>query len=334
MRAEIPKTNTLEQQGFNIHNENDFASIALEVYEFQFSLNPVYQGYCKAVGKTPAHVNNIHDIPFLPVSFFKTHRIATTVFDPELVFKSSGTTGSSTSSHYIKSAGLYRESFNRCFELFYGSPENLCILGLLPSYLEQGHSSLIYMVDHLIRRSGHPKSGFYLDDLEALSGTLESLEAKGQKTLLIGVSYALLDFASEFSIPLKNTTIMETGGMKGRRREMVKKEMYARLKESFGLQEIHGEYGMTELLSQAYGKEGRYQTPPWMKILLRDETDPFLVYPEQQNTSGGINIIDLANVYSCSFIATEDVGKRETAHVEVLGRMDHSDIRGCSLLTT
>lgn len=334
MRAEIPKTNTLEQQVFNIHNENDFTSIALEVYEFQFSLNPVYQSYCKAIGKTPGQVSSIDQIPFLPVGFFKTHRVTTTSFDPETVFKSSGTAGPFTSSHYIKSTSLYRESFIRCFELFYGKPENLCILGLLPSYLDQGQSSLIYMVDHLIHRSGHQKSGFYLDDLKSLSQTLEKLEAEGQKTLLIGVTYALLDFASAYSFPLRNTIVMETGGMKGRRREMVKKEMYAQLKQSFGLQEIHGEYGMTELLSQAYGKEGRYLTPPWMKILLRDETDPFLVYPHQKNTSGGINIIDLANLFSCSFIATEDVGKKEGNHTEVLGRMDHSDVRGCSLLTT
>ncbi|MFL5773169.1 MAG: acyl transferase [Flavisolibacter sp.] len=334
MRVEIPKSNTLEQQVFNIHNENDFSSIALEVYQFQFSFNPIYQSYCEAVGRTPAEVHHVNDIPFLPISFFKTHRVTTTSFEPELIFKSSGTTASATSSHYIKSSGLYRESFTRCFELFYGRPEDLCIIGLLPSYLEQGNSSLIYMVDHLIRRSVDPASGFYLNDFKGLSHKLQSLEAAGRKTLLIGVTYALLDFASAFPCRLQNTIVMETGGMKGRKREMVKKEMYADLKESFGLNEIHGEYGMTELLSQAYGKEGQYLTPPWMRILLRDETDPFLVYPVEKNTSGGINIIDLANLYSCSFIATGDVGKREEHHIEVMGRLDHSDIRGCSLLTT
>lgn len=333
MRSEIPKANKLEQKVFALNNEEEFDSIALEVYHFQFANNPVYAAYCKLVSRTPDYMKKMEDIPFLPISFFKTHNVNTTVFEPELFFKSSGTTGSIASTHYIKKAGIYEKSFLRGFEKFYGNPRNFCIIGLLPSYFEKGNSSLVYMVDHLIKKSAHAQSGFYLNQPELLFYTLNELESRGQKTILIGVSYALLDFASKYSMHLNNTIIMETGGMKGMRKEMVKEELYGELKKAFGVLHIHSEYGMTELLSQAYGIDGIFKTPPWMKILLRDETDPFEISTNNRRvSSGAINVIDLANIYSCSFIATEDIGKLQENGFEVLGRMDNADIRGCSLL--
>lgn len=335
MHVELPKAKELEQRVFDIHNEKDFWSIALDVYHFQFDNNPIYQDYCLALGKTPGKIGSYTDIPFLPISFFKTHRVETTAFDPQLVFRSSGTTGSATSSHFVKYAGIYEESFRRCFGQFYGEPESYCIIGLLPSYLERGQSSLVYMVDHLVKESGHPESGFYLHDHEKLNRTLHSLERSGQRTLLIGVTYALLDFADAFPQPLTNTIIMETGGMKGRRREIIRAELYERLKKAFGLSRIHSEYGMTELLSQAYGIDGRFRCPEWMRVLMRDETDPLSILPASENpVPGAINVIDLANLYSCSFLATEDIGRLGAdGNFEVLGRLDNSDIRGCSLLT-
>jgi len=331
MRVEIPKEKELEEQVFAITNEKDFSLIALHVYQFQFENNLLYQDYCRAVGKLPQTVSEITDIPFLPISFFKTHRIETTVFDAELVFKSSGTTGSLTSSHYVKDANLYWKSFSKGFEQFYGDIKQYCIIGLLPSYLERGNSSLVYMVDHLIKASGHNNSGFYLNEFEQLDLTLKQLESSKQKTILIGVTYALLDFSGRYVQNIPNTIIMETGGMKGRGREMTRAELYERLKKNFGVSDIHSEYGMTELLSQAYGVNGKMDSSPWMKFLLRDETDPFTVF--KTPGSGAINVIDLANLYSCSFIATEDIGRsNEDGSLEILGRLDHSDVRGCSLM--
>jgi phenylacetate-coenzyme A ligase PaaK-like adenylate-forming protein len=333
MRMEIPKAKQMEEKVFAITNEKELSLIAHEVYQFQFENNPVYQDYCEAVGKTLGKVKNVTDIPFLPISFFKTHRIETTDFDAELLFKSSGTTGMVTSSHYVKDAAIYRRSFMEGFKKFYGDIKDYCIIGLLPSYLERGNSSLVYMVNHLIKESGHKESGFYLDEFEKLDRTLKNSEASGQKTILIGVTYALLDFGDHYPQQLSNTVIMETGGMKGRGREMTKAELYEQLKKSFGLSHIHSEYGMTELLSQAYGIDGSMACPPWMKILLRDETDPFAIYDSRELTTGAINIIDLANLYSCSFIATEDIGKTQAdGRFEILGRMDNSDIRGCSMM--
>jgi hypothetical protein len=272
----------------------------------------------------------------LPISFFKTHSITTTAFTPAAIFESSGTTQTINSKHLIKDIGLYETSFTNCFKLFYGQPEEWCIIALLPSYLERNNSSLVLMADKLIQQSKHPQSGFYLQDTEALHETLVSLENKQQKTLLIGVTFALLDFAEKYSLPLHYTTIMETGGMKGRRKEMTRQEVHSALCKSFQLQNIHSEYGMTELLSQAYSKgDGIFNCPPWMKILIRDEDDPLTVHTSTQNkiVSGAINIIDLANIYSCSFIATEDAGKLfADDSFEVLGRLDNSDISGCSLL--
>jgi len=331
MRVEIPKEKQLEEKVFAITNEKQFAIIALSVYQFQFENNLLYQDYCQAVGKLPPMVNDLTEIPFLPISFFKTHRIETTVFDPQLVFKSSGTTGSATSSHYVKDTSLYVKSFLKSFQMFNGDINQYCVIGLLPSYLEREDSSLVYMVDQLIKASAHPDSGFYLNEFEQLDLTLKRLESSKQKVLLIGVTYALLDFSNLYLQKIPNAIIMETGGMKGRGRELTRAELYENLKKNFGVGTIYSEYGMTELLSQAYGRDGKMACPPWMKVVLRDDTDPFSIY--KGPGSGAINVIDLANLYSCSFIATDDMGQtNEDGSFEILGRMDNSDIRGCSLM--
>ncbi|HEY1020808.1 MAG TPA: acyl transferase [Flavisolibacter sp.] len=329
MSFEIPNESGLLERVFVLSNEKAFQQIALAVFRLQFVKNKVYGDYCRAIGKTPDTVFLLQEIPFLPIQFFKSHAVKTGSFDPAILFQSSGTTGAAHSKHYVKDAGLYEQSFLTCFKRFYGRPEEYCIVGLLPSYLEQGSSSLVYMVDRLIRESGHPQSGFYLYDHQQLRETLESLEKAGQKTILFGVTYALLDFAAKYGFPLRNTILIETGGMKGRKKELLKEELYEELKAAFSLNAIHSEYGMTELLSQAYAINGRYHCPPWMKVVLRDETDPFL--PVQR--SGVINVIDLANIWSCSFIATEDLGRLYgDGSFEVLGRLDNTDIRGCSQL--
>jgi hypothetical protein len=333
MRMEIPKMKELEEKVFTITNEKEFSIIALEVFKFQYEHNPLYRDYCNGLQRSPEIVKRITDIPFLPISFFKTHMIKTTAFEAGLIFESSGTTGSATSHHYVKDPALYVKSFSEAFKNFYGDVKDYCILGLLPSYLDRSNSSLVYMVDHLIKESGHEESGFYLNEFEKLNATLKRLGSSAQKTILIGVTYAWLDFGSLFPQQLFNTIIMETGGMKGRGREMTKAELYEYLKKTFGVPCIHSEYGMTELLSQAYGVDGRMASPPWMKVLLRDETDPFLVSELSGTTSGAINIIDLANLYSSSFIATDDIGTAvQGGGFEILGRIDNSDIRGCSLM--
>jgi phenylacetate-coenzyme A ligase PaaK-like adenylate-forming protein len=333
-------------------NENGFETTALEVFRFQYENNPIYRHYAEALHIDPAAVNSLAKIPFLPIDFFKSHRVQTSGFEPEAIFESSGTTGSVNSRHLVKDLSLYEESFTRGFELFYGSEKEYCILALLPSYLERKarlltescgsenkDSSLVYMVDRLIGLSGHPESGFYLHEYDKLFDVLNELEKQKQKTLLFGVTFALLDFAEKFSFPLKNTTIMETGGMKGRKEEMVRDEIHHILKRAFHVSSIHSEYGMTELLSQAYSKgDGIFYCPPWMKVLVRDEGDPFeLRMPwtgKMASGSGAINVIDLANIHSCGFIATDDLGKMHpNGSFEVLGRMDNSDLRGCGLMT-
>mgnify|MGYP002071995977 CR=1 FL=1 len=310
--------------------------MALEVFRFQHQHNTVYRQYCDVLGINAASIHTIDKIPFLPISFFKTHTIQTTAFEPEVIFESSGTTQTINSRHWVKDTGLYQRSFTTAFNLFYGNPAQWCIIALLPSYLERQHSSLVMMADELIGQSGHPKSGFYLYDFEKLAATLQALEAAGQQTLLLGVTFALLDFAEAFPMPLQHSIIMETGGMKGRKEELTRQQVHAILNAAFSTTAIHSEYGMTELLSQAYAKEkGLFTTPPWMKVLLRAEDDPFEVKdaPEVNHSSGAINIIDLANLYSCSFIATDDAGRLyPDGSFEVLGRLDNSDIRGCSLL--
>jgi phenylacetate-coenzyme A ligase PaaK-like adenylate-forming protein len=333
MGLEIPKASELEQLVFGIKNEKELSLIALQVYHFQYNNNPVYQEYCNITGRVPEAIKTASDIPFLPISFFKTHKVVSTSFQPQMVFKSSGTTGNETSCHYIKDASIYITSFNKTFQQFYNNPEQYCILGLLPSYLEQGNSSLVFMVNSLIQNSNYPESGFYLYDYEKLSHVLQSLEAKSIPAILFGVTYALLEFSNAFNIELKSATIIETGGMKGRGREMSKPELYESLRKSFKLDHIHSEYGMTELLSQAYSIDGIFRCPPWMKVVVRDETDPFSTSENSPIHSGAINIIDLANIYSCSFIATDDIGTVDNkGHFQVFGRIDNSDIRGCSLL--
>ncbi|MFT6370423.1 MAG: phenylacetate-coenzyme A ligase PaaK-like adenylate-forming protein [Maribacter sp.] len=317
---------------FRINTEAEFLTAALDTFRFQYAHNKVYQEFCKHLKVTPQHVQDICNIPFLPIHFFKEKQIVSNADSAAVTFTSSGTTGSITSKHLVTDISLYEESYRSAFEQFYGTPSSFCILALLPSYLEREGSSLIYMVNDLIKKSGHPKSGFFLHDVERLNTHLLALEASGTKTLLIGVSFALLDFCEQHQFKLKNTTVMETGGMKGRRKELIREELHARLKNGFGVDHIHSEYGMTELLSQAYSKgNGVFNCPPWMKVLIRDTEDPF---SQQENGKcGGINVIDLANRNSCSFIATQDLGKKYNDNsFEIIGRFDHSDIRGCNLM--
>lgn len=319
----------------NDFNISDFESAALEIFRFQYYENEIYKAFVHALKINPDEISRITEIPFLPIQFFKSHIIKTSDFVPEAIFESSGTTQSINSRHFIKNNSIYKNSFLKAFELFYGNPAEWCIIGLLPSYLERNNSSLVVMVNELIRQSNHPDSGFYLFEQDKLNSTLQNLEQKQQKTLLIGVTFALLDFAEKHPLPLQHTVIMETGGMKGRRQELTRDEVQQVLKKAFLTDKIHSEYGMTELLSQAYSKgDGLFSCPPWMKVLMRDEDDPMNVnFPEQSVLTGTVNIIDLANIYSCSFIATEDAGRLyPNGSFEILGRIDYSDIRGCSLL--
>jgi len=307
--------------------------MCLEIFRFQHENNPVYREFVSRLGRSIADVTNYKDIPFLPIELFKSRKIYAAQTEPELVFESSGTTGSIPSRHLVADSTVYQQSFHQAFELFYGPVEEYCILALLPSYLERGGSSLVYMVNDLIQKGGHPKSGFYLDNQSELIGHLAELEAAGQKTLLIGVSFALLDLVEKHQFSLKHTTtVMETGGMKGRRKELVRAELHQILTTGFGVERIHSEYGMTELLSQSYSDgAGIFTAPPWMKIRIRDAYDP-LSYKETGRT-GGVNVIDLANIYSCSFVATNDLGRlHENETFEVMGRFDNSDLRGCNLL--
>jgi len=320
---------------------SDFDKLALDLFHFQYQNNLIYRQYTDVLNIDPEIVDDIVKIPYLPIRFFKSHKVVTTEFEPSIVFESSGTTGSIPSLHYVMDTTIYEETFTKGFQHFYGSVNDWCILGLLPSYLERQNSSLVFMVNELIKLSGHNKSGFYLDEFDKLLSLLISLEKQKQKTLLIGVGFALLDFA-EFYVkhgasPLKHTIIMETGGMKGRKKEMIRPAVHDVLKQSFQVSAIHSEYGMTELLSQAYSNgNGVFNGPPWMKLLIRDEQSPFEIKLPRSGTvaeAGAINIIDLANIYSCSFIATDDSGKLfSNGSFEVMGRIDNSDIRGCSLM--
>ena len=317
---------------FQISDEDSFTRMAFEVFAFQYKNNAVYRSFCDALKMPPASVKALQQIPFLPVSFFQSHRIASFEGSEQITFSSSGTTGSVPSRHFIADLSVYERSFSLGFERFYGKPDNYAILALLPGYLERSGSSLIYMVNSLIRASENPKSGFYLHDLKKLAGTLEQLHNASQKILLIGVSFALLDLAEQFPQNLSRAIIMETGGMKGKRKEMVREELHQILKNAFGAEAIHSEYGMTELLSQAYSKgDGIFMCPPWMKVLISDINDPLSLVG--YGKTGGINIIDLANIHSCSFIATQDLGKtNQNSTFEVLGRFDYSAVRGCNLL--
>lgn len=327
----------LEQKIWQVQDAG-FEALALEVCRFQYRYNEQYKTFCDLLKRDVSRINRLTEIPFLPIGQFKNAAVKTTIFEPEAIFESSGTTGSATSRHYVRSLGLYEQSFLACFEKFYGKPEEYCILGLLPSYLERQHSSLLYMVNKLLALSKHTDSGFYLYNHKDLAEVLGRMESTGQKTLLIGVTFALLDFAQDYPMPLQHTIVMETGGMKGRRREITREEVHAVLKERLSLPVIHSEYGMTELLSQAYAlQDGKFECPNWMKILLRSDDDPLEVYAVKpgwdEKSQGVINVIDLANLYSCSFIATDDLGRlHPDGKFEVLGRLDNSDIRGCGLM--
>ncbi|WP_424492449.1 acyl transferase [Salinimicrobium sp. GXAS 041] len=317
---------------FSISTAEEFKAAALEVFRHQYEKNEVYNKFCRLLNKDPKQVKSINEIPFLPIGFFKSFPVISSENTVEITFTSSGTTGSQTSKHMVTDLEVYKKSFQKGFQNFYGNIEEYAVLALLPSYLEREGSSLIYMAQDFIERSKNPESGFYLNDLSALIEKLVRLDQKGQKILLIGVSFALLDLVEQHQFELKNTVIMETGGMKGRRKEMIRKELHQRLSKGFGVGKIHSEYGMTELLSQAYSTgNGLFDCPPWMKILIRDPEDALQLLP--QGKTGGLNIVDLANVNSCSFIATQDLGK-ETADgkLEILGRFDNSDIRGCNLM--
>lgn len=317
---------------FNITSHAQFEALALDTFRFQFSKNLVYRSFCDLLYKHPADVKCIEDIPFLPIQFFKSHEIITGQIASEKIFTSSGTTGNTTSKHHVTDITLYEKSYLNGFHHFYGNIEDYVVLALLPSYLERDGSSLIYMVNDLIQKSKQPESGFYLNNLTDLAETLQQLENKKQKTLLIGVSFALLDLVEQHQFNLKHTIVMETGGMKGRRKEIIRDELHAILTSGFGVENIHSEYGMTELLSQAYSKgNGVFECPPWMKLLTRDPEDPFTI--QTAHKTGGINIIDLANLNSCAFIATQDLGKvNKNGLFEIIGRFDNSDIRGCNLL--
>jgi phenylacetate-coenzyme A ligase PaaK-like adenylate-forming protein len=317
---------------FSIATSKSFEKMALKVFRFQYDNNTVYQEFCDLVKRDKSNVKALTDIPFLPIQFFKSHAILSSQEPVAITFTSSGTTGMTTSKHLVTNLNFYKQSFRTAFSQFYGSIENYVILALLPSYLEREGSSLIYMVEDLIAKTNHPESGFYLHNYDDLICKLEELETSGQNVLLIGVTYALLDLIEKQSFHLKNTIIMETGGMKGKRKELIREELHQLLCNGFGVSSIHSEYGMTELLSQAYSfGNGLFECPPWMSVLIRDPEDA-LTYVSDGKT-GGINVIDLANINSCSFIATQDLGKKYPNHsFEVLGRFDASDIRGCNLM--
>lgn len=318
---------------FTISSEDDFNKACIAVFKYQTQNNSIYCKYVNSLSITIDNVKHYTQIPFLPIDFFKS-QIITCNKDVanSTCFSSSGTTGQITSKHYVSDISLYETSFQKAFELFYGNPTDYCILALLPNYLERTGSSLVYMFDKLISFSNHPLSGFYLNNYDELIQKIEILKQQNQKTLLLGVTYALLDLA-ELQVKLNsNFIVMETGGMKGRREEMIKEQLHSELKSKLNIDCIHSEYGMTELLSQAYSvKDGLFTTPPWMRILIRDTNDPF-VYTKK-NKTGGINVIDLANINSCSFIETKDLGRvYGDGSFEIMGRFDNSDIRGCNLM--
>ena len=322
----------MQHKIFNIQNAHQFSEVALAVFQHQFKHNKVYRSFCDLLFIHPSEVSKVEEIPFLPIQFFKSRKVLSSLDEIQETFTSSGTTGSSVSKHLVTDINLYKQSYLRGFAHFYGDITEYTVLALLPNYLERNGSSLVFMVADLIEKSKNTESGFYLDNIQELAKKLVALDKRGQKTLLIGVSFALLDLIALQKFNLKHTTVMETGGMKGRRKEMIREELHTLLQSGFGVTEIHSEYGMTELLSQGYSKgKGIFETPPWMKILTRDTEDALTINSLEKN--GGINIIDLANYNSCSFIASQDLGKvHENETFEVLGRFDNSDIRGCNLM--
>jgi hypothetical protein len=327
------------QDIFTISSQKQFEKIALKVFRFQYENNLVYKEFCDFLKVEKKSVKTLEQIPFLPIQFFKNHNVVSNTNGIQEIFTSSGTTGMITSKHLVTEVSLYEQSYRNAFSEFYGNIEDYAILALLPSYLERSGSSLIYMVKDLIELSNNEHSGFYLHNYDELIAKLIELDNAGQNILLIGVTYALLDLVEKQKFQLKNTIIMETGGMKGKRKELIREELHEILCDGFGVSSIHSEYGMTELLSQAYSLgNGIFECPAWMQILIRD-TEDAMTYVSNGKT-GGINVIDLANINSCSFIATQDLGKkypnqpagRQAGSFEVLGRFDNSDIRGCNLM--
>ena len=321
-----------KQQVFSISNEQQFAATALQAFRFQAENCTVYREFITNLKVDVDSVNSIEKIPFLPISFFKSHEVVSSRDKVQVTFTSSGTTGMINSRHLVTDVSWYEESFRRAFDLFYGNIRDYCVLALLPSYLEREGSSLIYMAEDLVKRSENPDSGFYLYNHDDLFAQLKNQQQTQKPTLLIGVTFALLDFVERYPIDFPELIVMETGGMKGRRKEMIREELHQTLCQGFGVSVIHSEYGMTELLSQAYSNgNGIFNCPPWMKIITRDTNDPMTLLDNDK--TGGINVIDLANINSCSFIATQDLGRiYNNGSFEVLGRFDNSDIRGCNLL--
>jgi phenylacetate-coenzyme A ligase PaaK-like adenylate-forming protein len=315
---------------FQVTNEN-FENLALSIFKLQFEQIEVYQEYCKIMGKSPDSVQSLSDIPFLPIDIFKTHHVISKSAIPELIFESSATTGQTTSKHQIIDVSIYETSFLKTFKMFYGAPDEYIFLALLPSYLERNNSSLVYMTDRLIKESKNTQSGFFMNNFEELNNQIQLSKNSEKKIFIIGVTYALLDFSEQYPLDLSNATVMETGGMKGRRKEMVRDEIHTFLKNKLKVEKVHSEYGMTELLSQAYSKgDGIFSCPPWMKVFIRDSYDPTQF---SETGSGGINIIDLANINSCSFIATGDLGRKTNKDsFEVLGRLQDAEVRGCNLM--
>lgn len=317
---------------FSISDSQEFEQLSLEIFNYQFRNCEVYARFIANLGIDVLKVKSLNSIPFLPIELFKSQKISCGKAEANIIFSSSGTSGFNHSRHYVQDLAVYIQSYRTTFNLFYGDVSKYTILALLPSYLEREGSSLIYMVNDLIGLSKNKQSGYFLADHDLLKQTLEELKVKGFPTILIGVTYALLDFVEKYSVAFPELIVMETGGMKGKRREILRTELHEALCAGFGVHEIHSEYGMTELLSQAYSKgSGRFQAPPWMKVRIRDMNDPLTLIGKE--STGGLNIIDLANIHSCSFIATQDLGRcYSDESFEVLGRFDDSDIRGCNLL--
>ncbi len=322
----------IEERIFSIENDEQFEQLAMEIFYAQAEQNKIYKEFIANLNIKVNEIKSLQQIPFLPIEFFKTHDVITGQFIPEAIFKSSGTTGMETSRHLVKNLSIYEKSFLTNFKNCFGAPEDFTFLALLPSYLERTDSSLIYMMKKLIELSNDTRSGFYLNATTELVELLSQLNSENKKHILVGVTFALLDFPQVDLTNFSKTNIMETGGMKGRKKEMIRKEVHEELKNKFGVKTIYSEYGMTELLSQAYSKAaGNYFTPSWMKVFIREPNDPMEILSTTQ--AGAINIIDLANLYSCSFIATDDLGKRnDDDSFSVSGRMDNSDVRGCNLL--
>lgn len=312
-------------------NDSNFEDIAIRLFRFQAENNPVYKQYLQNLKVKPTRIERLLEVPFLPISFFKTQKIQTGTWIPETEFSSSGTTGLQTSRHLVANLEFYLRHSVKTFERFYGSLQQYHVLALLPAYLERKGSSLIAMIDHFIRCSESEHSGFYLYNLDELVQKIEALQTGSRKILVWGVSFALLDLAEKFEIDLSKAIVMETGGMKGRRQEITRQELHSFLNQRFNTSVIHSEYGMTELMSQAYSQGlGYYNLPPWMKVIFRELNDPFNYL---QGRAGGINVVDLANFKTCAFVETQDLGKSiETGQFEILGRMDNSDVRGCNLL--